>query len=211
MNRFRGPNVIRACDTAVVRDDARASVLGNVPTHDEESGQGRVVYILLPYYANGNLQDAINAHVIHATHFDERTLLHLFLGACRGVQTMHHYVPSHTGGERAATAAPQGESAALLFDAESDAAYPPAPPMRAPDAPDAVDAAAREAYAHRDIKPAYVALLTQQHYDCRRPAHRGADGLWQHAQGQNTHPVAQGGRCAPGLGRGAFKHALPCP
>ena len=113
MNRFRGPNVIRACDTAVVRDDARASVLGNVPTHDEESGQGRVVYILLPYYANGNLQDAINAHVIHATHFDERTLLHLFLGACRGVQTMHHYVPPHTGGERAETAAtpPQGSPA----------------------------------------------------------------------------------------------------
>ncbi|KAI3625582.1 hypothetical protein CBS9595_000943 [Malassezia furfur] len=146
MNRFRGPNVIRACDTAVVRDDARASVLGNVPTHDEESGQGRVVYILLPYYANGNLQDAINAHDIHATHFDERTLLHLFLGACRGVQTMHHYVPPRTGDERTATAtAPQGESAALLFDAESDAAYPPAPPMRVANAQEAVDAAAREA------------------------------------------------------------------
>lgn len=163
MHRFRGPNVIRAYDAAVVRDDARASVLGNVPVNDEESGQGRVVYILLPYYANGNLQDAINAHVIHATRFDEKTMLRLFLGACRGVQTMHNYAHPHVNIEQTSS---KDENDSLLFDAESDAAYPPAPPMRVSDTPDPVDAAAREAYAHRDIKPAYVRELMQEYHDC---------------------------------------------
>lgn len=160
MRRFRGPNVIRACDVAVVRDEVRASVLGNVPAHDEEGATGRVVYILLPYFANGNLQDAINAHVIHATRFEETTMLRFFLGACRAVQTMHNYAAPQVDNDRADS---KSENASLLFDADVDRAYPPAPAMRVgspSNAPHALETAAREAYAHRDIKPAYVAVLT---------------------------------------------------
>lgn len=203
MHRFRGPNVIRACDAAVVRDDVRASVLGNIPAGDEESAPGRVVYILLPYFANGNIQDAINAHVIHGTRFDERTLLQLFLGACRGVKTMHSYaLPDDT-----VEAAPaKGDTDSLLFDA--DEAYPPAAPMRVPS--EAPADAARVAYAHRDIKPAYVPRLTQQYHDCGRRPHAGPDGLWQRDPGESRHPVAQRGDCAPGPRRRALEHALPC-
>ncbi|WFC97856.1 non-specific serine/threonine protein kinase [Malassezia yamatoensis] len=160
MRRFRGPNVIRVCDAAVVRDDANASVRGNVPAHDEESGQGRIVYIVLPYFANGNLQDAINAHVIHASRYDEKTMLDLFLGACRGVQTMHNYALPEIIVDHSDT---KDQEESLLFDADSDAAYPPAPSMKVSNPSDMGDDLTREAYAHRDIKPANIMIAD----DCR--------------------------------------------
>ncbi|KAI9057253.1 other/NAK protein kinase [Trametes sanguinea] len=74
--RFKHPNIIRILDSAVVQDP---------------NGDGQVVYLFLPIYKRGNLQDAINANAINNTHFSEREMLHYFKGTCEAVRAMHDY------------------------------------------------------------------------------------------------------------------------
>jgi len=49
------------------------------------------VYILLPYYQRGNLQDAINANLVNHTTFPEKKLMVLMLGVARALKSMHQY------------------------------------------------------------------------------------------------------------------------
>ncbi|KAI0029348.1 Pkinase-domain-containing protein [Vararia minispora EC-137] len=72
--RFRHPNIIRILDTAVVQD-----------------GEGKIVYLFLPVYKRGNLQDEINRHMQAGTHYSERHILQLFKGTCEAVRAMHTY------------------------------------------------------------------------------------------------------------------------
>ncbi|KAI0951182.1 hypothetical protein AcW1_008294 [Taiwanofungus camphoratus] len=72
----RHPNIIRILDSAVVQDP---------------NGDGQVVYLFLPLYKRGNLQDAINANSINGTHFSEQEMLRLFKGTCEAVRAMHDY------------------------------------------------------------------------------------------------------------------------
>ncbi len=44
-----------------------------------------------PARQKGNLQDAINAHVVNGTHFPEHEMVRLFKGACEAVRAMHTY------------------------------------------------------------------------------------------------------------------------
>ncbi|KAI0733669.1 Pkinase-domain-containing protein [Fomitopsis betulina] len=74
--RFKHPNIIRILDSAVVEDP---------------NGDGQVVYLFLPLYKRGNLQDAINANSINGTHFSEQEMLRLFKGTCTAVRAMHDY------------------------------------------------------------------------------------------------------------------------
>ncbi|QRV75334.1 Serine/threonine-protein kinase [Ceratobasidium sp. AG-Ba] len=92
--RFRHPNIIRILDSAVVQD------------HDE----GKIVYLFLPFYQRGNLQDAITSHSLAGTHFGELELAQLFRGTCLGVRAMHAYrAPSH-GGQASGSAPPRQPS-----------------------------------------------------------------------------------------------------
>ncbi|KAK3329654.1 kinase-like domain-containing protein [Apodospora peruviana] len=61
--------------------------------------QSKTVYVLLPYYRRGNLQDMINANLVNHTRFPEKRLMQLFLGVCRGLREMHQY---HAQGRPAA-------------------------------------------------------------------------------------------------------------
>ncbi|CCM04252.1 uncharacterized protein FIBRA_06419 [Fibroporia radiculosa] len=74
--RFKHPNIIRILDSAVVQDP---------------NGDGQVVYLFLPLYKRGNLQDAINANSINNNHFSEQEMLRLFKGTCEAVRAMHDY------------------------------------------------------------------------------------------------------------------------
>lgn len=47
------------------------------------------MYILLPYYRRGNLQDAINANLVDKKWFPERHILKLFKGVCEGLALIH--------------------------------------------------------------------------------------------------------------------------
>ncbi|WFD30370.1 non-specific serine/threonine protein kinase [Malassezia sp. CBS 17886] len=160
MKRFRGANVIRVYDACVRQDaDSGAStMLGNVPAHDEEGLRGgKVVDVLMPYFRNGNVQDAISMHAVQNTHFAEAHMLRLFLGACRAVESMHAYTLPHVSVTQAPPSDAKGEpgnATPLLFDADSVAESSMYPPSRMsidePLEPEST------AYAHRDIKPANV-------------------------------------------------------
>ncbi|WFD26744.1 non-specific serine/threonine protein kinase [Malassezia nana] len=149
MRRFRGPHTLPLVDAAVVQDDGRGASLlvGQVPTHDEESLRAsKTVYLVLPYMARGHLQDEIHEHAVRGTRFDEARMLRLFLGACEGVRCLHRYTLPHIPVEEPDTAR---DDASLLFEAE---AYPMAPPMQA-----RADGQGKAVpYAHRDIKPANI-------------------------------------------------------
>ncbi|KAL8381778.1 hypothetical protein RB595_005846 [Gaeumannomyces hyphopodioides] len=66
----------------------------------------KTVYVLLPYYRRGNLQDMINANLVNHTRFPEKKLMLLFLGVCRALRDMHVYRGAGPGG---AAEAPGGE------------------------------------------------------------------------------------------------------
>jgi len=74
--RFKHPNIIRILDSAVVQDP---------------DGEGKIVYLFLPLYKRGNLQDAINANVVNGTHFPEQEMVRLFKGTCNAIRAMHQY------------------------------------------------------------------------------------------------------------------------
>ncbi|KAI9511824.1 Pkinase-domain-containing protein [Russula earlei] len=72
--RFKHPNIIRLYDSAVLQDS---------------DGEGKIVYLFLPIYKRGNLQDAINTYTQTGERFAERHLLRLFKGTCEAVRAMH--------------------------------------------------------------------------------------------------------------------------
>lgn len=74
--RFRHPNIIQILDSAVVQDP---------------EGDGQIVYLFLPLYKRGNVQDAINSNVINGKHFSEKEMLRIFKGTCEAVRAMHDY------------------------------------------------------------------------------------------------------------------------
>ncbi|KAJ8591753.1 other/NAK protein kinase [Rhizopogon salebrosus TDB-379] len=74
--RFKHRNIIRILDSAVVQDP---------------EGEGKIVYLFLPLYKRGNLQDAINLNVVNGNHFPEQDMIRLFKGTCEAVRAMHDY------------------------------------------------------------------------------------------------------------------------
>ena len=73
------PNIIHSIDHSVVS------------AKDKSDPGSKTVYILLPYYRRGNLQDAINANLVNHSRFPERRLMILFLGVARALKAMHQY------------------------------------------------------------------------------------------------------------------------
>jgi len=74
--RFKHPNIIRILDSAVVQDP---------------EGEGQIVYLFLPLYKRGNVQDAINANIVNGKHFSERDIVRIFRGTCEAVRALHDY------------------------------------------------------------------------------------------------------------------------
>ncbi|ORY60186.1 kinase-like domain-containing protein [Pseudomassariella vexata] len=127
----------------------------------------KTVYVLLPYYRRGNLQDMINANLVNHTKFPERKLMLLFLGVCRALMAMHQY-QAPAGGERME----MGNAKA----GEEDVGVPKSKNRRnkavaAADADDETEQARplmieeqvaapgeRRSYTHRDIKPGNIMI-----------------------------------------------------
>ena len=159
-----------------------ASVDYSVASAKDKSDPGsKTVYILLPYYRRGNLQDAINANLVNHTKFPEKRLMILFLGVARALKAMHQYrVKGAPGGPTAQKKAKNVRQEAA--EADKDAARK-AKSKRRQEAPErdqedieqeplmegevtrsqeGVEDGELRAYAHRDIKPGlpclYVAI-----------------------------------------------------
>lgn len=84
------PTIISAVDHSVSTDRGGGS-------GDDAS---KTVYVLLPYYRRGNLQDMINANLVNHAAFPERRLMMLFLGVCKALRAMHEYKPAGAPVER---------------------------------------------------------------------------------------------------------------
>ncbi|KAF7559767.1 hypothetical protein G7046_g4367 [Stylonectria norvegica] len=123
----------------------------------------KTVYVLLPYYKRGNLQDMINANLVNHDRFPERRLMMLFLGVCKALRAMHEYKPPvermemgheeddhHGGGEGAAGATrgkrteeeEEGEQERPLMEGENKVS----------------GGRTNQSYAHRDIKPGNIMI-----------------------------------------------------
>ncbi|KAI5289503.1 hypothetical protein KEM54_003761 [Ascosphaera aggregata] len=78
-------NIISSVDYCVVTES------GSKFRSDNGDAGSKTVYILLPYYQRGNLQDSINANLVNHTRFPEKELMVLMLGVAHGLKRMHQY------------------------------------------------------------------------------------------------------------------------
>ncbi|KAF2459802.1 kinase-like domain-containing protein [Lineolata rhizophorae] len=151
------PNIIRAVDHSVATESPRS---------DPSS---KTVYILLPYYRRGNLQDLINANLVNHTRFPEKRLMVLFLGVCRALKAMHQYkVKGGPGGERSQGRAKRVREEAARADAEAavragreddeDEVAQPLMEGEVTMSQEGVAPGGERAYAHRDIKPGNIMI-----------------------------------------------------
>ena len=154
------PNIIHSVDHSVVS------------AKDKSDPGAKTVYILLPYYRRGNLQDAINANLVNHTKFPERRLMILFLGVARALKAMHQYrvkgAPGGVASQRKAKGVRQ-EAAEADQDAakrskqrrrreapernQEDVEQEPLMEGEVTRAQEGVGEGELRAYAHRDIKP----------------------------------------------------------
>lgn len=132
---------------------------------ERSDAESKTVYVLLPYYRRGNVQDIINANLVNHTTFPEKKLMALFLGMCKAMKEMHQY-QAPAAGERME----MGNSGAGEDDAPGSGRKKGKgrrnQAIAATDADDETEQARplmvdeqvaapgeRKSYAHRDIKP----------------------------------------------------------
>jgi serine/threonine kinase 16 len=148
------PNIIHALDHAVIPDRSDPSA--------------KTVYILLPYYRRGNLQDAINANLVNGAKFPERKLMVLFRGVCEALQAMHNYkVGGAPGGKQAQSRAKRVRADAARADrgedhGDDDHELGDAEPLMEGEITmeqEGMSDGQVRAYAHRDIKPGKIHRL----------------------------------------------------
>ncbi|KAI9813087.1 MAG: hypothetical protein M1827_004307 [Pycnora praestabilis] len=159
------PNIIRSVDYSVAADKSDPGA--------------KTVYILLPYYRRGNLQDIINANLVNHTKFPERRLMILMLGVCRALKAMHQYrVKGAPGGTTSQGKARRVREEAARADDEAaeevqaqrgrrnrgdeldgeDVEQEPLMEGEVTRSQDGVAPGERRAYAHRDIKPGNIMI-----------------------------------------------------
>lgn len=125
----------------------------------------KTVYVLLPYYQRGNLQDMINANLVNLTKFPEKRLLELFLGVCRGLRDMHVYaggagerMEMRTDGVDSNVEALKGRKRGAAGADDEDEGEQARPLMRGEEDTAVVTGGKERSYAHRDIKPGLFPL-----------------------------------------------------
>ncbi|KAI0058681.1 Pkinase-domain-containing protein [Artomyces pyxidatus] len=107
--RFKHPNIIRILDSAVLQ---------------EPDGDGKVVYLFLPLYKRGNLQDVINHNMTDGSRLPERQILRLFKGTCEAVRAMHTYRAPVSSGSSSHHSTPPSRQAQEEHDEDDDEMFP---------------------------------------------------------------------------------------
>ncbi|KJE97963.1 NAK protein kinase [Capsaspora owczarzaki ATCC 30864] len=78
---FDHENLMRVVDSAIL------------PSRTNPNSHVKDLYVMLPYYPRGTLQDRIEAVKAHGSQFSEREILSVFRGICLGVKALHQYTP----------------------------------------------------------------------------------------------------------------------
>ena len=160
-------NIIHSIDHCV------STEAGSKFRSDGGDAGSKTVYILLPYYQRGNLQDAINANLVNHTTFPEKRLMALMLGVANALKAMHQYrVKSNAGTTRKAKAVRrEGEEAdaelSMRMEAPKRRASQKVDEEEEENEPLMDDEVTRSQegvqdgdlrpYAHRDVKPGELA------------------------------------------------------
>ncbi|CAJ2501809.1 Uu.00g046620.m01.CDS01 [Anthostomella pinea] len=134
---------------------------------ERNDADSKTVYVLLPYYRRGNLQDIINANLVNHTNFPEKELMHLFLGVCKALKSMHQY-RAPPGGERMEVGnakageedvgGPKGKNKRnrAVAAADADDETEQARPLMVEE--QVVAPGEQRSWAHRDIKPGNIMI-----------------------------------------------------
>ncbi|KAJ6103303.1 hypothetical protein N7486_005730 [Penicillium sp. IBT 16267x] len=162
-------NIIHAIDHSVSTES------GSKFRSDGGEAGSKTVYILLPYYQRGNLQDAINANLVNHTRFPEKRLMVLMLGVANAMRSMHQYrVQSGATSTRKAKAVrsegeaadadrtmkmkPQRRASHHVQQEEEDEENEPLMDDEVTRSQEGVQDGALRPYAHRDIKPGNIMI-----------------------------------------------------
>lgn len=155
------PNIIPSVDYSV--ESAR----------DKSDPGSKTVYILLPYYRRGNLQDAINANLVNHTKFPEKRLMRLFLGVAGALKAMHQYVVKETNPRKRAKgvrheaeeadqdAKRSAKQSSRTKADQDDIEQEPLMEGEVSRSQEGVEEGEIRAYAHRDIKPGNITPKTR--------------------------------------------------
>ncbi|KAK3941551.1 hypothetical protein QBC46DRAFT_382478 [Diplogelasinospora grovesii] len=155
--------IIHSIDYSVAteRGGSSSSGIGG----DAGAGGDKTVYILLPYYRRGNLQDMINANLVNHTRFPEKKMMLLFLGVCKALRHMHHYNANNNNGrERMEMTMPNTNTkAGADVDDEGEQQRPlmhDEPVNSGPGSRSGPTGSGLtgKSYAHRDIKPGNIMI-----------------------------------------------------
>jgi serine/threonine kinase 16 len=161
------PNIIRSFDHCVTTES------GSKFRGDGDDSNSKTVYILLPYYQRGNLQDAINANLVNHTNFPEKELMSLMLGVAKALKSMHQYrVKTGSAGTRQAKAIRrEGEQAdeelsrkvgkpkrRNTHGLDDDVEQEPLMDDEVTASQEGVGEGDFRPYAHRDIKPGKLSI-----------------------------------------------------
>jgi serine/threonine kinase 16 len=138
------PNIIPAIDHAIATERGA----------DENT---KTVYVLLPYYRRGNMQDMINANLVNHTRFPEKHLMTLFLGVCKALRAMHEFKAPPAERMEMDDAGPSnsrsgGNSRQAAKRTEQDEQGEQERPLME-DESQLTQGGKVKSYAHRDIKP----------------------------------------------------------
>ncbi|KAK9367489.1 kinase-like domain-containing protein [Lipomyces kononenkoae] len=149
------PQAMREIDSYKIFNDEHIINMIDSNIVQERDGS-KTVYILLPYFRRGNLQDTINANLVNHTRYDEREALQLFLEIAQGVRVMHKHkvdpgsgVTTRRAGKNALDM--ERESQPLMDD--DPAVTPSASSSNLIMSGDGI-----LPYSHRDLKPANIML-----------------------------------------------------
>ncbi|KAL4883693.1 MFS general substrate transporter [Aspergillus karnatakaensis] len=161
-------NIIHSVDHCVSTES------GSKFRSDAGEAGSKTVYILLPYYQRGNLQDAINANLVNHTRFPEKRLMVLVLGVAEALRAMHQYrVKSRSGPTRKAKAVrregeqadaetgmrlPKAKRRASQLAGEDDSENEPLMDDEVTQSQEGVEDGNLRPYAHRDIKPGNIMI-----------------------------------------------------
>ncbi|KAK9467613.1 kinase-like domain-containing protein [Lipomyces arxii] len=145
------PNAMKEIESYKIFSDQHIINIIDSSVVQERDGS-KTVYILLPYFRRGNLQDTINSNLINNHYYGEREALQLFLGIAQGLRVMH----KHTAGtSRTLVSKPvdfEREFEEPLMEESNSSSLDLLPRSGA------AVAASIVPYAHRDIKPGNIML-----------------------------------------------------
>ncbi|KAK4205295.1 putative serine/threonine-protein kinase [Triangularia verruculosa] len=137
------------------------SVDYSIATERGGGEESKTVYVLLPYYKRGNLQDMINANLVNHSRFPEKKLMGLFLGVCRALRGMHVYEGSTEGEGMVVPGQGKRSGNGVNRGADQDDEQEQGRSLLTEDervAQARATGGKRRSYAHRDIKPGNIMI-----------------------------------------------------